>query len=219
MGSDVTGEDIKARVLIEKKTVLNLIDAFCVAVKHYLRGETGMMCTQRVFGRFNFTPLQTSITRTCITRPNIFRHTHCPRVFRPVMILQVICLLQSRQSPSRSGSSKWSTASLPMPVVQDLFLLAVINVNPWYALPLSRPPTFPCLPLLLERLEQKLESPNTLRFRSRLELPTQAFEALVRWRLWAKPTCCQHAIPLNIHSSTSSLSLFWSSFSPSVVGS
>ena len=45
MGSDVTGEDIKARVLIEKKTVLNLIDAFCVAVKHYLRGETGMMCT------------------------------------------------------------------------------------------------------------------------------------------------------------------------------
>jgi len=39
MGPDVTGEEIKARVLVEKKTVLNLIDAFCVAVKHYLRGE------------------------------------------------------------------------------------------------------------------------------------------------------------------------------------
>ncbi|KAH9965276.1 Bestrophin, RFP-TM, chloride channel-domain-containing protein [Russula dissimulans] len=30
---------VPARVLIEKKTVLNLIDAFGVAVKHYLRGE------------------------------------------------------------------------------------------------------------------------------------------------------------------------------------
>jgi len=32
----------KARVLVEKKTVLNLIDAFGVAVKHYLRGEEGI---------------------------------------------------------------------------------------------------------------------------------------------------------------------------------
>jgi len=39
MGPSVPQEERKARVLIEKKTVLNLIDAFCVAVKHYLRGE------------------------------------------------------------------------------------------------------------------------------------------------------------------------------------
>ena len=123
MGPDVTGEEIKSRVLVEKKTVLNLIDAFCVAVKHYLRGETGMMCTQRIFAQFNFAPLQTSITRICITRPNIFHHTLCPQAFRrPVMTLQVICLLQSLQSPSRSGSSKWSAASLPMPVARDPFL-------------------------------------------------------------------------------------------------
>ncbi|OSD07945.1 UPF0187-domain-containing protein [Trametes coccinea BRFM310] len=37
-----TPEQRKARVLIEKKTVINLIEAFGVAVKHYLRGEEGV---------------------------------------------------------------------------------------------------------------------------------------------------------------------------------
>ena len=37
-----TLEQRKARVLIEKKTVINLIEAFAVAVKHYLRGEEGV---------------------------------------------------------------------------------------------------------------------------------------------------------------------------------
>ena len=37
-----TPEQRRARVLIEKKTVINLIEAFGVAVKHYLRGEDGV---------------------------------------------------------------------------------------------------------------------------------------------------------------------------------
>jgi ion channel-forming bestrophin family protein len=37
-----TVETRKARVLIEKKTVLNLLEAFSVSVKHYLRGEDGI---------------------------------------------------------------------------------------------------------------------------------------------------------------------------------
>ncbi|KAI0777620.1 UPF0187-domain-containing protein [Trametes elegans] len=37
-----TIEQRKARVLIEKKTVINLIEAFAVSVKHYLRGEEGV---------------------------------------------------------------------------------------------------------------------------------------------------------------------------------
>jgi len=40
MGPDVPEEEKQVRVLIEKKTVLNLVDAFSVAVKHYLRGES-----------------------------------------------------------------------------------------------------------------------------------------------------------------------------------
>lgn len=47
MGPNVPPEERKARVLIEKKTVLNLVDAFCVGVKHYLRGEEG---TPRIHG-------------------------------------------------------------------------------------------------------------------------------------------------------------------------
>ncbi|KAI9465829.1 UPF0187-domain-containing protein [Lactarius psammicola] len=42
MGPEVPEKERKARVLIEKKTVLNLIDAFGVAVKHYLRAEEGI---------------------------------------------------------------------------------------------------------------------------------------------------------------------------------
>lgn len=30
---------IQAKILIEKKTIINLLGAFAVAVKHYLRGE------------------------------------------------------------------------------------------------------------------------------------------------------------------------------------
>jgi ion channel-forming bestrophin family protein len=48
-GPDVPEEERRVRVLIEKKTVLNLVDAFCVAIKHYLRGETGMVSTLRIF--------------------------------------------------------------------------------------------------------------------------------------------------------------------------
>ena len=34
--------DVKACALVEKKSVINLIEAFAVAVKHYLRGEDGI---------------------------------------------------------------------------------------------------------------------------------------------------------------------------------
>jgi hypothetical protein len=46
MGPNMSEEETMARVLIEKKTVLNLVDAFCVATKHYLRGEGGMLSTR-----------------------------------------------------------------------------------------------------------------------------------------------------------------------------
>lgn len=35
-------EERKARVLLEKKTVINLIEAFSTSIKHYLRGEEGI---------------------------------------------------------------------------------------------------------------------------------------------------------------------------------
>lgn len=35
-------DENKARVLVEKKTAINLLEAFAVAIKHYLRGEFGI---------------------------------------------------------------------------------------------------------------------------------------------------------------------------------
>lgn len=35
-------DEAKARSLIEKKSAINLLEAFAVAVKHYLRGEDGI---------------------------------------------------------------------------------------------------------------------------------------------------------------------------------
>lgn len=34
--------DLRAKMLVEKKTVINLLGAYAVAVKHYLRGEDGI---------------------------------------------------------------------------------------------------------------------------------------------------------------------------------
>ena len=122
MGPDVVEEEKRVRVLIEKKTVLNLVDAFGVAVKHYLRGEHGMMSTLIMSMSFNDMSSQTFITRTCITRPNIFQHTGYPRVYRrPVKILQAICLLRSL-SRSSTASRLPSTAALPMTVARGPFL-------------------------------------------------------------------------------------------------
>ncbi|EIN05576.1 UPF0187-domain-containing protein [Punctularia strigosozonata HHB-11173 SS5] len=41
-GASKSPEETKARSLIEKKTVINLLEGFAVAVKHYLRGEDGI---------------------------------------------------------------------------------------------------------------------------------------------------------------------------------
>ncbi|KAI0311495.1 Bestrophin, RFP-TM, chloride channel-domain-containing protein [Amylostereum chailletii] len=38
----ISDEETKAHVLVEKLTVVNLVEAFAVAVKHYLRGEEGI---------------------------------------------------------------------------------------------------------------------------------------------------------------------------------
>ena len=41
-GEILSEEERKARVLVEKKTIINLIEAFGISIKHYLRGEEGV---------------------------------------------------------------------------------------------------------------------------------------------------------------------------------
>ncbi|KAH7921513.1 UPF0187-domain-containing protein [Leucogyrophana mollusca] len=45
IGPDTTEDDLKARTLIEKKTIINLLEAYAVSIKHYLRGEDGIFYT------------------------------------------------------------------------------------------------------------------------------------------------------------------------------
>jgi len=138
-------------------------------------------------------------------RPNIFQHTRYPRVCHPLTILQAICLLQSL-SRSRKTSRLSSNATLPMTVARGPSLLVVI-VKSHNKPSLGQLRIFPCLPLLLGRLGQK---PKILEFRSSRELPKVIQVYMVSVRLhWVKPSCSQHAIPRNIHTSTSSPSLLW----------
>ena len=41
-GETISVEERKARVMVEKKTIINLLEAFSIAIKHYLRGEEGI---------------------------------------------------------------------------------------------------------------------------------------------------------------------------------
>lgn len=40
-------DEARARTLVEKRTVLNLIEGFAVAIKHHLRGEDGIYYEDR----------------------------------------------------------------------------------------------------------------------------------------------------------------------------
>jgi len=41
-GNDLSPQEQRARCIIEKRTAINLVEAFSIAVKHYLRGEDGI---------------------------------------------------------------------------------------------------------------------------------------------------------------------------------
>ena len=41
-GEGQSEDEAKARSLIEKKSAINLLEAFAVSIKHYLRGEDGI---------------------------------------------------------------------------------------------------------------------------------------------------------------------------------
>ena len=41
-GETLSEEERRARALVEKKTIINLIEAFGISIKHYLRGEEGV---------------------------------------------------------------------------------------------------------------------------------------------------------------------------------
>ena len=95
MPGDTTNIDAaKARVLVEKKTVINLLEAFAVAVKHYLRGEDGIHY-QDLYHLVSFLPAY-ALPRTIPSKVDV---THMEQV-----------------SEGDDGPSPHNHTDLPMPV-------------------------------------------------------------------------------------------------------
>jgi len=77
-----TLDQAKARSLIEKKTAINLLEAFAVAIKHYLRGEDGIYY-KCVYLRHSPCTSSDLATETCIISSNSFLRMHFLPVYLP----------------------------------------------------------------------------------------------------------------------------------------
>lgn len=106
-------DENKARVLIEKKTAINLVEAFAVAVKHYLRGEDGIYYTD-LYHLVKFLPayalpnsMDSSTPQGSILPP--INETSSP-TSSPLL---------QRLTSITSGRMNGATSSLPMPVTSS----------------------------------------------------------------------------------------------------
>ncbi|KAJ7171113.1 Bestrophin, RFP-TM, chloride channel-domain-containing protein [Mycena filopes] len=119
---DTDAETMKARSIVEKKTVINLLEAFGVAVKHYLRGEDGIYY-QDLYYLVKFLPayaLPTGIPSNAdLTngagmdggRSPTFSDASHAHGFRPSLPNQPGSFLYQRSPPS-----SMSAPHLPLPV-------------------------------------------------------------------------------------------------------
>ncbi|KAJ3568237.1 hypothetical protein NP233_g5846 [Leucocoprinus birnbaumii] len=60
-GEPPASDEIKAKSLVEKKTIINLLGAFAVATKHYLRGEDDCICYEDMYYHVRFLPTYADI--------------------------------------------------------------------------------------------------------------------------------------------------------------
>ena len=92
-----------SRSMVEKKTAINLLEAFAVSVKHYLRDEDGIYyqyvgCKPVLFGLMR-TPER---TETYIISSSFFLHTPYPLANLPMLISHfrtTRCLWTSPRAP------------------------------------------------------------------------------------------------------------------------
>lgn len=93
----MTAQEAKARSLIEKKSAINLLEAFAVAIKHYLRGEDGIY--------YQFVVLQvTHGMQFIIISPGTFTtslNSFQPTLFQPDCLLprRIYLLIIQRMEP------------------------------------------------------------------------------------------------------------------------
>ena len=78
--ADKTTEEQAARSMIEKKSVINLLEAFAVSLKHYLRGEDGIFYEYDpiLCGYRNYVVVETFLFQEISTTwSNIFQDMPC----------------------------------------------------------------------------------------------------------------------------------------------
>ena len=188
-------EERKARTIIEKKTAINLIEAFAVATKHYLRGEEGIHY-EDLFHLVKFLPpyalppgLPPAGDSTEIQRSRPSEGTQYP--------------------VSRIESKKSVEGELPLPVTSTELRSPTSRPNATHQynneplLPARNPPKFAIFDvfpfsLLVRQLTKRgkdVKGRKAARLRARENIvshniPLEISLYLVRFRLNETPHCC-----------------------------
>ncbi|KAH7890240.1 Bestrophin, RFP-TM, chloride channel-domain-containing protein [Phlebopus sp. FC_14] len=128
----ISVDESRARTLIEKKTIINLLEAYAVAVKHYLRGEDGIFYTD-LYPLVKFLPsyaLPASIPSTADLPDSLKagRISHCQEEHVPASPKS------DRFTESVTQDKRTATSNLPLPSTtpgtrQTTFVEPSIRVN------------------------------------------------------------------------------------------
>jgi len=110
-GEHPTSEEVErdqAKILIEKKTVVNLLEAYAVAVKHYLRGEDGIRY-EDLHPLVSFLPSYYSLPAIIPSAPELHR--------RPTHTSTYSCC--SHDAPASPRSRTRAHISLPLSTIPE----------------------------------------------------------------------------------------------------
>jgi hypothetical protein len=106
--SEEEAERDQAKILIEKKTVVNLLEAYAVAVKHYLRGEDGIRYKD-LHPLVSFLPSYYSLPAIIPSAPELHRRPTHTSTYS-------YC---SHDAPASPGSRTRAHVSLPLSTIPE----------------------------------------------------------------------------------------------------
>ena len=186
-------EERKARTLLEKKTVINLIEAFSISIKHYLRGEEGIFY-EDLYHLVKFLPPYA-----------------LPAGLPSTADVNEVSSDGTRHSFSRNEPKKSTEGGLPLPVTSGLRspTSGSFNVRPGddsFLLPARNPPKFAIFDvfpfsLLVHQLTKRgkdIKGKKAARARATMRehvvshnIPLEISLYLVRFQL-SHPLSCTH---------------------------
>lgn len=110
-------EQEKARSLIEKKTVVNLLEAYAVSVKHYLRGEDGINYE-------DLYPLVSFLSLHSYSLPAIIPSLNAPELHRRLTHARTLSHNSHHDVPTSSGTtqapvSPYRRSAIPLATIPE----------------------------------------------------------------------------------------------------